>query len=96
MPTLSLEPSVGAAGELTRFAGVYAWPDSRYEVTAEGEALVIEGAQEAREALPLDQRTFLVDAADPDVPSVTFADFDEDGRPRVLCQMLWGYPRSAA
>jgi hypothetical protein len=46
-----------------------------------------------REALALDERTFLVDAADPDNPTVTFGAFDATGRPRVLYLMLRGLPR---
>ena len=45
------------------------------------------------EALPLDERTFLVDPLDPDNPTVTFGEFDEAGRPGVLYEMLWGLPR---
>ena len=37
--------------------------------------------------------TFLVDADDPDNPTVTFGGFDDDGRPGVLYEMLWGLPR---
>jgi CubicO group peptidase (beta-lactamase class C family) len=33
MPALRLTASPGAAGDLARFAGVYAWPDRRWEVT---------------------------------------------------------------
>jgi hypothetical protein len=44
------------------------------------------------EALPVDGRSFLVDAADGDTPTVTFG-FDDDGRAAVLYEMLWGYPR---
>lgn len=93
MGPLGLEPSPGAAGDLSRFAGVYAWPDRRVEVTDSANALIIasEGAETA--ALPLDQRTFLVDAADPDNPTVTFGAFDADGRPQALYIMLWGLPR---
>jgi hypothetical protein len=47
---------------------------------------VLEGDGRTREALPLDARTFVVDAADPDNPTVTF-----DGD--VLYLMLWGLPR---
>jgi CubicO group peptidase (beta-lactamase class C family) len=93
MPALQLEPSPGAAGELSRFAGVYAWPDQRYVVTATDIGLVIDDERRRIEALPLDDRTFLVDAADPDNPTVTFGAFDESGRPGVLYRMLWGFPR---
>jgi CubicO group peptidase (beta-lactamase class C family) len=34
VPRLRLEPSYGAAGDLSRFVGVYAWPDRRVEVKA--------------------------------------------------------------
>jgi hypothetical protein len=90
---LSLAPSPGAAGDLSRFAGVYAWPDRRIEVTAPGSCLLIKGDHGSTEAVPLDERTFLVDAADPDNPTVTFGGYDEEGRPHVLYDMLWGLPR---
>ena len=50
----------------------------------------------AVEALPLDAATFLVDAGDPDTPTVTFGAFDDSGRPGVLYEMLWGLPRGSA
>ena len=93
MPALRLEPSADAAGDLVRFEGVYAWPDRRYEVTATGGTLVLESADTSVDARPLDECTFLVDAEDPDNPTVTFGAFDESGRPRVLYDMLWGLPR---
>jgi hypothetical protein len=48
----------------------------------------------AIQALPLDDRTFLVDADDPDNPTMTFGGFDTGGRPAVLDEMLWGLPRA--
>jgi Beta-lactamase len=93
MPALRLDSSPGAAGDLARFAGVYAWPDRRWEVTARDTHLVMEGDGGAVEALPLDDCTFVVDANDPDTPTVTFGGFGASGRPAVLYQMLWGLPR---
>jgi hypothetical protein len=72
---------------------VYAWPDRRVEVTAAGTGLVINEGHQAREAVPIDERTFLVDPADPDNPTVTFGGFDTTGRPRALYLMVWGLPR---
>jgi CubicO group peptidase (beta-lactamase class C family) len=93
MPPLRLEPSPGEAGDLARYAGVYAWPDQRWEVTAGDGHLVMEHDGAAIQALPLDDRAFLVDADDPDNPTVTFGGFDASGRPTVLYDMLWGLPR---
>jgi len=93
VPTLVLDVVPDAAGDLSRFAGVYAWPDQRVEVTAKERSLVIKDDQHETEAIPLDERTFLVDPADPDNPTVTFGEFDAAGRPRVLYLMLWGLPR---
>ena len=93
VPPLRLDPSPGAAGDLSRFAGVYAWPDRRVEVTAAGSCLLIKSEHDETEALPLDGRTFLVDAADPDNPTVTFGAYDAAGRPQILYLMLWGLPR---
>ena len=38
VPPLCLDASRGAAGDLSRFAGIYAWPDRQIEVTATAEA----------------------------------------------------------
>jgi CubicO group peptidase (beta-lactamase class C family) len=96
MPALQLEPTCGVTEDLDRFAGVYEWPDSRYEVQATDTSLLVEGPGGTVEAVPLDGRSFLVDAADPDTPTVTFGAFDDRGRPGVLYQMLWGLPRARA
>lgn len=93
MPALELRPTPGAAGDLSRFDGVFAWPDWQFEVRAEGDVLRIESDGKTVEALPIDARTFLVDADDGDTPTVTFDGVDDDGRPAVLYEMLWGYPR---
>jgi len=93
IPALNLDPSPGAAGDLGRFAGAYAWPDRRIEVTASADALLITSGGEQKAALPLNDRTFVVDAADPDTPTITFGYFDDAGRPGVLYDMLWGLPR---
>ena len=93
VPELRLEPSAGAAGDLSRYTGSYAWPDRRVEVAAADDGLAIESEDGAVEALPIDAATFLVDADDPDTPTVTFGAFDDSGRPGVLYEMLWGLPR---
>jgi CubicO group peptidase (beta-lactamase class C family) len=94
MPPLQLEPSLGAADDLSRFSGVYAWPDQSCEVTATDVGLVMGGPHGTIEALPLDDCSFLVDVDDPDNPAMTFGAFDAGGRPGVLYQMLWGLPRT--
>ena len=43
MPHLNLSPTPGIAGDLARFTGVYAWPDRRIEVDADGDELVVDG-----------------------------------------------------
>ena len=96
VPPLRLDPVPGAAGDLARFAGTYAWPDRRVEVSATADGLRISRDGAEWEALPLDGRAFLVDAADPDTPSVTFGAFDAEGRPRMLYEMRWGLPRIGA
>jgi CubicO group peptidase (beta-lactamase class C family) len=93
MPALRLEPAPAAAGDLTRFAGVYAWPDRSWKVTPTDTGLLMEGSRRTVGALPIDERTFLVDAADSDNPTMTFGAFDDDDRPGVLYQMIWGLPR---
>jgi len=94
VPPLVLEPSEGTAGDLSRFAGIYAWPDRRFDVVATDVSLVLESGGRRVVGLPIDGRTFLVDAGDPDTPTVTFGGFDGDGRPGVLYEMLWGLPQA--
>ena len=93
VPPLRLEAAAGAAGDLSRFAGRYAWPDRQVDVTATANGLLLADEDGQTEALPLDERTFLTDPADPDSPTVTFGAFDAVGRPRVLYDVLWGLPR---
>jgi CubicO group peptidase (beta-lactamase class C family) len=93
VPPLRLEARSGAVADLSRYSGVYAWPDRRVEVTATARGLLIDSEDGKTEALPIDERTFLIDASDPDNPTVTFGAFDANGSPRVLYEMLWGLPR---
>ena len=93
VPPLLLDPRPGAAGDLSRFAGVYAWSDRKVEVTATSGGLLTRSEHGETQGLPLDERTFLVDALDPDNPTLTFGAFDAAGRPRVVYLMLWGLPR---
>jgi CubicO group peptidase (beta-lactamase class C family) len=93
VPPLRLNAAAGAAGDLLRFAGSYGWPDRQADVIATVNGLLINSQDGQTEALPLDERTFLTDSADPDNPTVTFGAFDAAGRPRVLYDMLWGLPR---
>jgi Beta-lactamase len=62
-------------------------------VTAADAGLRMEGDGRTVEALPIDDCTFVVDADDPDTPTVTFGAVEDRGRPRVLYQALWGLPR---
>ena len=95
VPPPHLEPAEGSAGELSRFAGVYAWPDRQFVVQAANRGLLVHDGDRTVEALPVDDRSFLVDPADPDNPTMTFGSFDAQGRPGVLYDMLWGLPRVA-
>lgn len=94
VPPLRLDTVPGAAGDLARFAGTYAWPDRRVEVAVAGEGLRIRRDGAESHAAPLDERTFVVDAADPDTPTITFGAFGADGRPAMLYEMLWGLERA--
>jgi CubicO group peptidase (beta-lactamase class C family) len=93
MPALNLEPSPGVADPLERFSGLYGWPDRRCRVTAAADALTIDVDGRERAARPTSDRTFLVDPDEPDNPTVTFGDFDAQGRPGTIYLMLWGLPR---
>ena len=90
---LRLDPSPAVSGDLSRFAGVYAWPDRRVEISAGEAGLRLTSEAGVRELHPIDDHTFVVDADDPDNPTVTFGSLDGTGRPQVLYDMLWGLPR---
>ena len=95
LPPPRLVPIPGSAGDLSRFAGTYAWPDRRVDVRTEADHLILRSARLEAEVFPVNDRTFLVDPLDPDDATVTFGAFDASGRPHVLYQMLWGLPRIA-
>ena len=94
VPPLRLTPAPGTVADLARYAGVYAWPDRRVEVTVEADHLRINDADQILVAQPIDDRTFLVDAADPDNPTVTFADFDAAGRPHFCICCCLGFAKT--
>jgi CubicO group peptidase (beta-lactamase class C family) len=96
VPPLRLDTDAAAAADLDRFAGAYAWPDDRVDVVVRGSALIVTSSAGEREGIAVDDRTFLVDASDPDNPTMTFGAFDSAGRPQVLYTMLWGLPRLPA
>jgi CubicO group peptidase (beta-lactamase class C family) len=83
--SLPLEPRP-APDDLSRYAGMYAWPDRVWTVTAREDRLELHGDGQTYEARQLDARTFVVDVDDPDDPCVTF-------HGDVLYVMLWGLPR---
>jgi CubicO group peptidase (beta-lactamase class C family) len=91
VPPLRLTPTT--SHDLSRYTGVYAWPDRLWRVTAAATALVIDQGDDTIEALPIDDRTFLVDPADADTPTITFGAFDSAGRPGAVYDMLWALPR---
>ena len=93
VPTVRLDPAPDVPLGVAAYAGTYGWPDRRVDVTQSGRGLVVTEDGVAQEAVPLDHRTFLVDRADPDTPTITFDDFDRDGRPGVLYDMVWGLGR---
>ena len=90
---LRLTRTPDASEDLTPYAGTYGWPDRLVDVTATARGLVVTEDGIPGEAVPLDRRTFLLDRADPDRPTITFADFDHAGRPGVLYDVVWGLPR---
>ena len=93
VPVTPPQPIARQRGRPRRFAGVYGWPDREIEVATTERGLLMREEGLETEALPVDQSTFLVDAGDPDRPTITFGAFDTAGRPAVLYDMLWGLPR---
>jgi CubicO group peptidase (beta-lactamase class C family) len=93
VPTARLDPLPDVPEQLAAYAGTYGWPDRRVDVTESARGLLITEDGIAKEAVPLDRRTFLVDRDDPDSPTITFSDFDGAGRPGVLYDMVWGLGR---
>lgn len=95
VPEFRLDPEDdGLDLDLQSYAGIYAWPDKRFEMSVEDDVLVVTSHDQRATATPLDRRTFVIDRSNPDTPTMTFDDFDDDGRPGVVYRMLWGFPRT--
>jgi CubicO group peptidase (beta-lactamase class C family) len=93
VPRLDADVSPVPADGLDRFAGQYRWPDWDIRVDAGPTNLTIETPEQRVTASPVGWGTFRVDPPDPDSPTVMFAGFDAEGRPHVLYDSLWGFPR---
>src|SRR5690242_15307004 len=95
VPPMSLNPEArhGAGGDFSPFAGSYAWPDRRIDVTSAAGFLELADDDGKVEARWVDEGIFLIDPSDPDTPTVTFGRLDSSGRPQALYAMLWGLPR---
>jgi hypothetical protein len=93
VPTVRLDPSPDVPHSVSAYTGTYGWPDRRVQVTESAGRVVVTEDGVAQEAAPLDHRRFLLDRDDPDTPTITFDDFDVDGRPGVLYDMVWGLER---
>jgi CubicO group peptidase (beta-lactamase class C family) len=93
LPAWRSEPSTNIPGDLTPYAGTYAWPDRRIEVTVTEDGLRIAEDQTVAIGRALDARTFVLEPSDPDRPTITFGEFGTDGRAGVLYDCVWGLPR---
>lgn len=94
IPELQLDADDAEPGlDLSSYAGTYAWPDRQLEMSVEDDALVVESGDQRAIATPIDHRVFLLNRSNPDTPTMTFDDFDDEGRPGVVYRMLWGLPR---
>jgi CubicO group peptidase (beta-lactamase class C family) len=93
MTPLRLEASPETVPDLDRYGGTYTWPDRRYHVTPAGDHLLLADDSGVTAAHPVDDRVFVVDAANPDRPAVAFDGFDDEGRPGILYRMMWALPR---
>jgi CubicO group peptidase (beta-lactamase class C family) len=91
--TVRLDPSPDVPEQLATYAGAYGWPDRRVDVTESARGLLVSEDGMAKEAVPLDRRTFLLDRDDPDTPTITFGGFDRAGSPGVVYDMVWGLGR---
>ena len=77
---------------LRRYCGHYGWPDAKSDLTLDGDALRVSGAQNSS-LLPIDAHLFRRSDGDPDIPFMSFANFDASGRPHVLYNAVWAIPR---
>jgi len=93
VPRVRMDPLRDAPEQLTAYAGAYGWPDRRVDVRESARGLLVSEDGIAKEAVPLDRSTFLVDRDDPDAPTIAFGDFDRAGRPGVLYDMVWALGR---
>jgi CubicO group peptidase (beta-lactamase class C family) len=79
--------------DLRRYCGRYAWPDTEILVELDSDGLKLSGAREGR-LTPAGEDVFRWRDGDPDIPFVTFAEFDSAGRPQTLYDAVWAFPRA--
>ena len=79
VPPLRLDPCPAQPATCRASPASTHGPTGGWRSRPPGAACCIASEEGETEALPLDERTFLVDAADPDNPTVTFGAFDADG-----------------
>jgi CubicO group peptidase (beta-lactamase class C family) len=94
MPPFDRTPRPGAV-DLHRYAGSYRWPDGGFDIRVTGDKLHIQATDETLEATPIDERVFVARPTDPDIPVLVFDKFDPSGRPHMLYDGPWAYPRLA-
>jgi hypothetical protein len=92
-PVLRLATRGDVDVDPSAYVGTYTWPERVYEVRLDAGRPVLVRDGRIRPLEPLDERVFVVDRANPDVPTITFDRFDEHGRPGVVYVMVWGIPR---
>jgi CubicO group peptidase (beta-lactamase class C family) len=93
VPPLPQNSAPAPPERLSLYRGAYGWPDRRVDVQATDRSMTVTEEGVTRQALPLGSGIFLIDPGNPDTPTITFADFDRNGRPGVLYDMVWGLPR---
>lgn len=80
---------------LDRFAGTYGWLDTSMTVVAEGATLTVSDSGTPATVHRIGESTFVLDPENPADSSLTFANVDDDGKPQLLYDLVWPFPRTA-
>jgi CubicO group peptidase (beta-lactamase class C family) len=80
---------------IDHFAGTYSWLDRSLVAAVSDGNMTLSQGEESVTTRRLGDATFALDPDRPADSSLTFAGFDETGRPQILYYLVWPFPRSA-
>jgi CubicO group peptidase (beta-lactamase class C family) len=93
MPSVARSRAAANPGDLASYEGTFGWPDYELLVSSRDDRLTLSSPELSGDAFPIDERVFALESDDPDLLVIVFDDFDVQGRPQALFEIVWRHPR---